>query len=414
MAKPFEIRHPYAACLLEQYVCQRGQSLGYTADLNSEDVRQLTDADLVEVVDADPTVSLTLDTNEFGSINMLNILAGLYGQDDNTNTFGSGFISSANLEEVATDIMVPINENHNTDGTTDRVLWFNNCFIDSISGSYQVDGFASESISLSGSNQRWLLNGYGGDILRVATFDSVSTLTITNGADFLDVHYVTEDGVILGDADWSFNDANDEIDSKGGYEFTAGSRYRVVGSPVTNTFPSTSDTASPIGGVKEGEIEVYLWDEDTEDAPSVGSATNRILRLQSVDYDLSFDRESLKQIYNGEYHKGVNETNITTSISLNDSDLEVWAKLSGNTFASSTSMSLADFQSMTNLSIRVDIFNTKEYADHDTTTLLKQLIFTGGKVTSTGDSRDVPGRGTQNFDLKFTSLLYRGTGLVGR
>jgi hypothetical protein len=437
VSKPNEIRHPQAALLAEEYVCQRVQSLGYTADLNSEEVNQLTDANVVEVVDSDPTVSLTIDSNEFGSINLMNQLAGfnLFPSNlgdakltyptwdgntvDNTN-HRDGTISHVDFGQVATDFMVPIKEV--SDGTTSRTLWFSNCFIDSVSGTYQVDGFASESVSMSGSAQQWFLNAWSHARVETAIFSSTAALDHSDGdvaGGGAEIVYVTEDGIKLPAANWT---ASGSTIAAVGYTFASGSRYRYVVVPNAGSFPTlTQDTGSLIGGVKEGEIELILWDGTYNTEPGIGvSGDNSFkgLRVQSIDYEFSFDREDLKQLYTGTYYKGLNTINITASLSVLDSDLELWALTTGNlpAFTAETlkTLQLSDFQSMGDLAARVDVFNTKDYLLHDTGTLLKSITLIGGKVTSVGDSRDVPGRGTQTFEIQFTEAYFTGTGLVGR
>jgi hypothetical protein len=172
-----------------------------------------------------------------------------------------------------------------------------------------------------------------------------------------------------------------------------------------------------------------MWDADGDDAYLVDNSVGvdcasfaKALRVQSIDYEISFDREDLKQLYTGLYYKGLNDINITATITAFDSDLEMWAITTGNyddwTDGNTNAMTLTEFQSMNNLSCRVDIFNTKEYADHKAApwpdTLLKQIKFTGGKVTSVGDTRDVPGRGTQTLEITFTGVSYVGSGAQGR
>ena len=425
-SKPNEIRHPQAAVLLEGYLCQRVQSLGYSADLNSEDVYQLTAEDVVEVVDAAPSVSVTIDINEFGSINPYNHIVGNYGAADNTNT-STGTVTHTELGEAIVDVVVPIKESMDATEQT-RVLWFNNCTLESLSGSYQVDGFATESIALAGNGQRWFQNAWASARVAVGTDVSAASLVpAVNGADLtlsatvLPIMLI-EDGIPLSSTYWARDGA--VIDSAGGYSFKPSSRYRVVylrTAAGAGTFPSFSVETGPVGGVKEGEIEISLWDSNDTTEPDFGfGANNKIMRVQSVDYECSFDREDLKQLNTGTYLKGLNSTSITSSISLYDSDLEMWAIATGNSddYTSETNdfttMTLSDFQNTTNLTIRIDVFNTKEYVDHDETTLLKSIYLTGGKVTTTGDTFDVPGRGTQSFDLKFTGLSFVGTGLSGR
>ena len=435
--KPNEIRHPQAALLAEEYVCQRIQSLGYTADLNSEEVNQLTDSDVVEVVDADPTVSLTIDINEFGSINIYNQLAGnvLFPVNlsaavlanptwdgntvDNTNA-NDGTITHNQLGEVGVDFLVPIKET--ADGTTTRALWFSNCFIDSMSGTYQVDGFASESISMSGSAQQWFLNAWAGARVGVGDFLGAGGVdhSVTDIGTDASIVYLTEDGIKLDSQYWTVSST--QFVTAGGYSYKSDSRYRYVYIPATPAFPTLpQDTGTLIGGVKEGELELILWDENLGGEPLVGTAGAsgfKALRVQSVDFEIAFDREDLKQLYTGTYYKGLNTINVSATINVLDSDLEMWSLATGNlsdyTTGTLNTLSLSDFQTMSGLGLRIDVFNTKDYLQHTTDTLLKSITLVSGKVTSVSDSRDVPGRGSQTFEIEFSKAHITGTGLVGR
>lgn len=421
--KPNEIKHSKVALRVEEYVAERVQSLGYTADLNSEDVYQLTDANIVEVVDSDPSVSITIDVNDFGSINFWNELGGYNKTRDNdvTNTnSASGLVSLLSISDNPIDFMVSVYEtSSNTEPT--RSAWFSNCFLDSISATYQVDGFATESFSFSGTSQEWFLNAWGaaevvkGEYLTTTTLD----FTMTDGT----ARVLTEDGVKVADTLWT--EAAGTVTAQGAKTFSSSSRYRLVG---TKTDPLSSvpiASSAAVGGIKEGEIEILVWDDDAypldPDVGVDGTAYQKLLRAQSVDYELSFDREDLKQLYTGAYYKGLNTTTITSTITVLDSDLELWATLAGysSEYLSGGSeavvqMALSDFQSTTNLALRVDIFNTKDYLAHAQATLLKQVTLTGGKVTSVADSYDVPGRGTQTFEVTFTSMSVEGTGRSGR
>lgn len=433
--KPNEIRHPQAALLAEEYVCQRIQSLGYTADLNSEEVNQLTDPNVVEVVDADPTVSLTIDINEFGSINLYNQLAGFYGFPDDVNRVAweydfkkasvdntnhrDGTISHTDFGEVATDFLVAIKD---TEAATiqARALWFSNCFVDSVSGSYQVDGFASESISLTGTQQRWFLNSFASARIQKAVWLDADNLDTTGtGAPQM----LTEDGILLPASYYAIGGSG--FVSSGGYSFKENSRYRHMFLPASPSFPNIeNDGANPIGGVKEGELELLMWDSNEfADEPLYGSegiATQKMLRVQSVDYEISFDREDLKQLYTGTYYKGLNDSNITSTVTVLESNLELWA-LGTSNWADFTEgvpsvhyYSLSDFQSMSDIQLRIDVFNTKTYINHGPSTILKSIRLHDGKITSVSDSKDVPGRGTVTFDITFKRANYVGHGLSGR
>ena len=80
----------------------RVQTLGSTTTFTSEDVFQLGELDIVDVVDDVPSVAITLDTNDWGSIDTIATLANV----DKTVFNVSASSANANLTVVSgtTDI----------------------------------------------------------------------------------------------------------------------------------------------------------------------------------------------------------------------------------------------------------------------------------------------------------------------
>jgi len=420
--KPAEVRYSQVACEFENYCLQRGQSLTYNVDLNSEEVNQLTDENIVEIVDADPSVTINLETNEFGSVVLLGVLAGYYaGHTDNT-------FSTDLIEENPIDVLVSIKDSLG-DTSAYRSAWFNYCFVDSITGSYVVDGFAKESVSLSGKSMRWFQNTTGSGTGATKIFRYTK-----NASGYLEVdslfdepgvvgglHVLTEDGQIVPDSSYTYDTLTHAITPVGDFTFSDTKRYRGI-FWGRQDFPQPVDVGNPIGGIVASELEVVLWDASAETIDwhnDVGTTTSRrLLRAQSIDYEISFDREVLKETLSSMFSSSVNSVSITATITLLDSDLEELAigagKYTDYTSGDLTTFTLDDFQNVSDLRLCINIFNTRLPSNHNIDSLLKQIYFTGGTITGIGKSADVPGRGTRTIDVKFSDCTVRGTGAAGR
>jgi hypothetical protein len=75
MAKPTRIKHSAAGIYLNDIQIDRGTSFGCSTALNTEELKELGNIGIVEIIDGIPTVDITLDANEYGSIKTLAALA---------------------------------------------------------------------------------------------------------------------------------------------------------------------------------------------------------------------------------------------------------------------------------------------------------------------------------------------------
>src|SRR4030067_811340 len=67
MAKSEKVRFSGQAALLDGIEARRVQTLGSTTDISRDQVLELANSGVVQYIDNIPTVSITLDTNEYGS-----------------------------------------------------------------------------------------------------------------------------------------------------------------------------------------------------------------------------------------------------------------------------------------------------------------------------------------------------------
>lgn len=159
----------------------RVQTLGSNSTFTSEDVFELGHLDKVDVVDDVPAVAVTIDTNDFGGVNGMAILAGMnpdrmYGAPTSSGAYlrtnavctGSGvrYYHGLALPDYTlcdgVKIWAPV-QNEASLGTSDddiqMTLYMDKVYVNSITLTYNVGATATENYAAETDNKRWLVNG---------------------------------------------------------------------------------------------------------------------------------------------------------------------------------------------------------------------------------------------------------------
>jgi len=187
-----EVRNIYPGeCLfLNDTQVLRVQTFGASTTLNSEDVNELGNLEIVEIVDNVPAVAITLDTFCHGSIATVALLAG----KDPLNT---RYVRAADFESASVDIYAPIIQGAdygktNTEaaaGTLDiyRTMYIDNAFVNSQTMTFNTTAIATENYAMESDNKAWYFND-GASVVRgqvnISTGDTdydTSELTLDSG-----------------------------------------------------------------------------------------------------------------------------------------------------------------------------------------------------------------------------------------
>src|SRR5574343_244198 len=75
MTKPTRIKHSAAGIYFNDVQVDRGTSFGCSSALNTEELKEIGNVIIVEIIDGIPTVDITLDSNEYGSVKTAAALA---------------------------------------------------------------------------------------------------------------------------------------------------------------------------------------------------------------------------------------------------------------------------------------------------------------------------------------------------
>jgi hypothetical protein len=169
------------------HVLYRVQSLGSTTTFTSEDIFELGHLDIIDIVDDVPAVAVTLNTNDFGDVKTMAILAQVpdaklvmtaTGTNTNANLV---VVSGTNLTETAyylhgasladfavacgnlpgVTMWAPVQEECSLgtlDESIDQTLFMDEVFVNSLEFAYTTGANATENYGAETDQKMWLLN----------------------------------------------------------------------------------------------------------------------------------------------------------------------------------------------------------------------------------------------------------------
>ncbi len=377
----------------------RVQTLGSTTTFTSTDLFELGQQDIIDVVDDVPTVAITLDTNDWGTVRTAAALASV----DTSNFEATADTSNAILKTVSGttdisyyhgaalsqygvsgaefDVWAPVQSESalgTSNDTIDQSLFMARCFVTGITSNYTVGGEATENYTAEADNKTWFLNDgkfisqeewdIAGSITTVTLGIAVGSETVPDLSDtnlaFLFIDPVTGKNSIKfwddTDSAWEYYAVEDTATvTAAGYNSTTNVLTLPTGVTTAasdklhvryaadayagatgdsdrqkaNYFTAATDANteldhSNVGGLRQGQIEIYLIDPDV-----VTQADNYelSLRLQSVGISANLDRETLSELGKFKpYDRPVTfPVEIATTVETTAGDMETFAKFAG-------------------------------------------------------------------------------------
>ncbi len=374
----------------------RVQTLGSATTFTSTDLFELGQQDIIDVVDDVPTVALTLDTNDWGTVRT----AAAFARVSSDAFDVTATVSNANLAVVSGttdlayyhgvslanygvagsefDLWAPVQTESalgTADDLIDQTMFLARCFLTGINLSYSVGGEATENYTAEADNKMWLLNdgrfvsqehwtaasGVGTYNLGIVdTTNQVATLSDNNLA-FLYVDPATgrrslaidhADGtrtyvpVVLGAAtatEAGYAAATNVVTLPGSVTVGGGDvvKIRYAADAYATAVPGDSNEQhanyftpatdantgdhSNVGGLRQGQIEIYLVD------PDASTDYEMSLRLQTVTIAAALTREPLSELgHLKPYDRPVTfPVEITTTVEATAGDLETFARFAG-------------------------------------------------------------------------------------
>lgn len=166
--------------LIDGKFMYRVQTLGSSSTFNSQDIFELGQLAILDVVDDVPTVAVTLDTNDWGTIHTAAAIAGipnvsfhLSAASNNANlTVDSGTgsavtyyhgvaVSDYGLDTAKINIWAPVQTEASLGTSADNIdqtLFLRDCYVNNLAMNYSTGANGTENYALETDNKMWLLN----------------------------------------------------------------------------------------------------------------------------------------------------------------------------------------------------------------------------------------------------------------
>jgi len=184
-------------------VLYRVQSLGTTTTFTSEDIFELGHLDIIDVVDDVPAVAVTVNTNDFGDVKTLAILAQVLpakavmtedAENANANLIsGATYLHGVSMADFAITcgnltgitMWAPVQAECDL-GTLanniDQTLFLDEVYINSLEFSYTTGANATENYGAETDNKMWLMNAGAFVNWETPTVSgAITTFTVASG-----------------------------------------------------------------------------------------------------------------------------------------------------------------------------------------------------------------------------------------
>lgn len=375
----------------------RVTAFGATGTLSKEEVFELGNSKIIEIVEDSPDVSMTIDANEYGSVNTLFALA--------NKTTGN----EIKFSEVFENAQVPIwNYVKETEGSeTMFAQLMIGAVLTNYSANFSTDGNSTESFSLNADNKYWL-RGDGVHIRKVyAELEGEEWMwNAPDGYSIKKIMSVELNGRVLSSSEYTIiietasivsvnipnTDSEDSVyfvvAGKGANDFDNFSEVK----PNQDTFTSTIK--------RRGHIEVYLYNEEEE---------IKVTPAQSVSIDASLNREDIpalgfKRFYDRPLALPID---VTASIDVIFTDLDLFAELVGADSGEDV-LSLDGFRN--DLGLRVKIYDRTDVDPESTGNERKPVkILEIPQIIPSDEAWNISldGQATQTFSFRGMELIVK-------
>jgi len=380
----------------------RVTAFGATGTLSKEEVFELANPDIIDIVEDSPEVSMTIDSNEYGTLDTLRALS---------KTTGGKIEFSKAFENTQVSIWNYVKAN--ADSNTIYTQIMTGCVLTNYSANFSTDGNATESFSLTADNKTWLLNDgvHAAKLKYEYSTDKWASGITENVYAIAKVLEVELDGRIISPSEYNV-DAEFNVTFKDGTSsgnvnvFTAGKVGGSASAEQKKLYGSVFEAVEPSDFTKtikrRGHIEVYLI------VPAEGEGEDKEIRVnpaQSVSIDASLSREDITALgYKRFYDRPLSlPIDVTASIDIIFTDLEIWGQLAGkDDIEDVTSLSLDDFRD--DLGLKVKIYDRTDI-DGDGRDVVKTLTIPRIFPTDEAWNISLDGQATQTFSFRGMELI---------
>lgn len=179
MASRNRIIYASQSVIVEGDFLYRVQTLGATTSFASTDLFELGQQDIIDVVDDVPTVAITLDTNDWGSVRTAAALARVDTSSfdvtatslnanlttlsgvTNVSYYHGVTLADYSVTGAEFDVWAPVQAETalgTANDTIDQTMFMSRCFATGIALNYSTGGEATENYTAETDNKTWFLN----------------------------------------------------------------------------------------------------------------------------------------------------------------------------------------------------------------------------------------------------------------
>jgi hypothetical protein len=286
---------------------------------------------LPEVAGAQVEVGTTVPTGAIKLADITPDAGGIVEQANIADVRPFKEIKELDFELAKVDMFVPVKQSGSGDSVA-RTMYMERVYANNADFGFQVNGVASSSFRLETDNKRWFLNNSSQIVVHEEVSDGTGTITLDE----------TPNQLANGNFMLKVTHNGNELKEGVGYSVT-GTTLTLTSAPALGDIVKARYTANtggnffaPVpaleephpelaGGLKEGQIELYLVDKD-----GVVDA-ERTPRVQSARMSLPLTREQLDELGSSyPYDRPMQlPVNVSVSLELKDSDLELMARFAG-------------------------------------------------------------------------------------
>jgi len=467
MAKQEYINYSYVPPYCDGLPLTRIQSINITADYGTEDMYQMGDTGIVQTIPQNPSFSVTIEENFIGSVDNMALLMdkvipyqlNTYGvEDSRTGVFMDSFttansiyrpLNHLDILNAYADLLVPVADSQ--DNSILRTILLHRLAMTGFSGSFDVNGSAKLSYTLSGSQKYYFMNEYDSIkayVLRnneISTFSpngvegtaqafTVNTAGFPNGCTVIGIFIDRHTAFINNVDDWDIVTHNANDDHHGfqlsrqnslswkstpwGDTSDASNSEKVTilykhngysaSGPVTDgsgeedyTDIGHSHDSNSLGGLARQYFKFFLWNSAYASKSNV-EAAGTFERVQSITFNVAPETEDKFQL--GDKYAFATErktpVEVTGTISLLASDLEVLTVICGT---ANTSLDIVhDGMYQESVNLQIEAYKTETKADGDKTATIKL-----SNCTITGDAESFATGSDSTIEINFkTDNIY--------
>lgn len=376
----------------------RVTAFGATGTLSKEEVFELGNSKIIEIVEDSPDVSMTIDANEYGSVETLFALA--------NKATGNEIKFSEAFENVQVPIWNYVKETEGSETMFAQLMI--GAVLTNYSANFSTDGNSTESFSLNADNKYWL-RGDGVHIKKVyAELDGEEWIVWNApvGYSAKKIMSVELNGRVLSSSEYTIASETEfgvsvnipNTDSEDSVYFVVAGKGANDSDNFSEVKPNQDTFTNTIK--RRGHIEVYLYNEEEE---------IKVTPAQSVSIDVSLNREDIpalgfKRFYDRPLALPID---VTASIDVIFTDLDLFAELVGADSGEDV-LSLDGFRN--DLGLRVKIYDRTDVDPESTGNERKPVkILEIPQIIPSDEAWNISldGQATQTFSFRGMELIVK-------